>query len=239
MKIIERRLTIEQDSVAGYFAVPERSGRGPGLLLIHPVSGLTDYMKIEALKFAKLGYATIAPNLYELLGHPAPTHIHLGREIQAKTSDAEFVRVIGEGWRYLQSRPDVDPDRVAVGGYCMGGRIGIHFVAATPLVRAFVGYYPTVRDEPITEMRPRPPWETTKLIRCPSIVLYGADDIVTKIPIQERMWSAFQDNGQRLEWHFFPFGGHGFVDPGALGYHPHAAELSWPLVADFLARELS
>ncbi len=238
MKIVERRLTIERDSVAGYLACPEREERGPALLLIHPVSGLTDYMKIEALKFAKLGYTTVAPNLYELLGHPAPTHIHLGREIQAKTSDADFVRVIGEGWRYLRSRPDVDPERVAVGGYCMGGRIGIHFVAATPLVRAFVGYYPTVRDEPITEMRPRPPWEATKMIRCPSIVLYGADDIVTKIPIQERMWSAFHATGQTLEWHYFPFGGHGFVDPGALGYHPHAAELAWPLVADFLSREL-
>ena len=61
---------------------------------------------------------------------------------------------------------------------------------------------------------------------------------MTKIPIQERMWSAFHANGQTLEWHYFPFGGHGYVDPGALGYHPHAAELSWPLVADFLAREL-
>jgi dienelactone hydrolase len=45
-------------------------------------------------------------------------------------------------------------------------------------------------------------------------------------------------NGEALEWHFFPFGGHGFVDPGTAGYHPHAAELAWPLVVDFLAREL-
>jgi len=52
------------------------------------------------------------------------------------------------------------------------------------------------------------------------------------------MWQAFKENGQRLEWHFFPFGGHGYVDPGAPGYHPHAAELSWPLVVDFLEREL-
>lgn len=239
MKIIERPLTIEKDSVAGYLAYPERKERGPALLLIHPVSGLTDYIKIEALKFAKLGYTAVAPNLYELLGHPAPTHIHTGREIQAKTSDAEFVRVIGEGWRYLLSRPDVDSGRVAVAGYCMGGRIAIHFVAATPQVRAFVGYYPTVRDEPVTAMRPRPPWEATKMIKCPSIVLYGADDKVTTVPIQERVWKAFLANGQSLEWHFFPFGGHGYVDPGAVGYHPHAAELSWPLVVDFLARELT
>ena len=238
MKIIERPLSVEKDTIPGYLAYPAQKERGPALLLVHQNTGVTDYIKIEALKFARLGYTTVIPNLYEMLGYPAATHIHTGREIQAKTSDADFVRVIGGGWRYLRSRPDVDSTRVAVCGYCMGGRIGIHFVAATPEVRAFVGYYPTVRDEPVTPMRPRPPWEAARAILCPSIVLYGAQDIVTTVPIQERMWTAFLANGQSLEWHFFPFGGHGFVDPGTPGYYPHAAHLSWPLVGDFLAREL-
>lgn len=227
-----------QDGISGYLARPERSERGPAMLLVHQNTGVTDYVKIEALKFARLGYTAVVPNLYEILGHPGLTHIHTGREVQAKTPDADFVRVIGAGWSYLLSRPDVDPKRVGVVGYSMGGRIGIHFVAATPQVRCFVGYYPTVRDEPVTEMRPRRPWEAARLIRCPSIVLYGADDKVTTLPIQERVWQAFRDNGQSLEWHFFPFGGHGFVDPGTAGYYPHAAELAWPLVVDFLAREL-
>ena len=238
MRVVERPLTVEQDGIPGYLAYPEREGRGSGLLLVHQNTGVTDYLKIEALKFAKLGYTAVVPNLYELLGFPAITHIHTGREIQARTSDAEFVRVIGEGWRYLLSRSDVEGTRVAVGGYCMGGRIGVHFVAATPEVRAFVGYYPTVRDEPVTELRPRRPWEAARTIRCPSIVLYGAHDHVTPVPIQKLMWDAFLENGQTLEWHFFPFGGHGFVDPGAVGYQPCAAELAWPLVVDFLEREL-
>ena len=238
MKVIERRLSTEQDGIPGYLACPERQDRGPALLLVHQNTGVTDYIKIEALKFAKLGYTTVVPNLYDLLGFPGPTHIHTGRDIQAKTSDADFVRVIRAGWHNLISRPRVDPTRVVVVGYSMGGRIALHFVAATPEVRAFVGYYPTVRDEPTSELRPRAPWDAARMIRCPSIVLYGADDRVTPVPIQGRGWDAFLANGQTLEWHFFPFGGHGFVDPGALGYHPHAAELAWPLVVDFLAREL-
>jgi carboxymethylenebutenolidase len=238
MKIAERLLTSKNDGVAGYLTYPERTGPGPGLLLIHPKSGITDYMKIEARKFAKLGYSTFAPNVFEMLGYPAATHIETGSTIQAKTSDAEFVRVQTESWRYLLSHPHVDAKRVAVCGYCMGGRIAIHFVAATPEVRAFVGYYPTVREEPITAMRPRPPWEAATTILCPSIILYGAHDTVTPIPIQEKMWHAFLANGQALEWHFYPFGGHGFVDPGAVGYHAHAADLAWPMVVDFMEREL-
>jgi len=121
LKVVERPLTVEKDAIPGYLAYPERAERGPGLLLVHQNTGVTDYLKIEALKFARLGYATVVPNLYELLGYPAVTHIHTGREIQAKTSDADFVRGIGKGWRYLLSRPDVESRRAGVGGYCMGG----------------------------------------------------------------------------------------------------------------------
>ena len=236
-KIIEHPLKIEEHGVAGYLAYPERERPGPAILLVHQYTGLTGYLKIEARKFAKLGYATIVPSLYDVLGHPAVTHIHLGRELQAQTSDAQFVEAIRKGWDYLIKREEVDASRAAVAGYCMGGRIAIHFVAATPGVRAFVGYYPTVRDDEPTPMRPRRPWDAVPDFKCPSIVLYDNDDSVTPVPIQERMWKAFLENGQELEWHFFPHGGHGFVDPDA-HYNPHTAELAWPLVVDFLRREL-
>jgi carboxymethylenebutenolidase len=238
MRIVERILTTEQDGLPGYLAHPDRIDHGPGLLLIHQNTGVSGYLKIEAYKFARLGYTTLVPNLYELCGHPDLTHIKSGREIQRLISDAEFNAAATKGWDYLLARPDVDPERVAAGGYCMGGRIGINFVAATPAVRCFVCYYPTIRDEPPTELRPRTPFEVAPEIRCPCIVLYGGQDSVTPTPIQERVWDAFVANGQRLEWHYFPFGGHGFADPDASGYYPHAAELSWPLVVDFLAREL-
>jgi len=238
MQTVERLFSTAKDGVAGFLAYPERKTPGPGLLLIHPKGGLTDYIKIETRKFAKLGYSTFAPNVFEQLGYPAATHIETGSQIQAKTSDADFTRVLTESWRFLLSQPHVNRNRVAVCGYCMGGRIAIHFVAATPEVRAFVGYYPTVRDEPTTPMRPVHPSQAAKKIRCPSIILYGADDVTTVVPVQDQMMYAFRENGQSLEWHFFPFGGHGYVDPGAVGYHPHAAELSWPLVVDFMERHL-
>jgi len=144
---------------------------------------VTDYIKIEALKFAKLGHTTIIPNLYEMADGPSPTHIHTGPAIQSRTSDAFFVSALLRGWRSLLSRPDVDAARVGVIGYCMGGRLGIHFVAATPQVRAFVGYYPTVRDNPTTELRPVHSWDGVRNFRCPSIVLYGKDDVVTSVPV--------------------------------------------------------
>ena len=131
-RVITRPLKEDKDGIPGYIAFPEREEKGPGLLLIHQHSGLTGYLKTAAYRFAQLGYTTVVPNLYHMLGYPAETHIDKGTEIQNKTPDPDFLRVIDQGWRYVCARNDVNASRVGVIGYCMGGRLGIHFVAATP-----------------------------------------------------------------------------------------------------------
>ena len=89
-------------------AYPERKEPGPALLLIHPKGGLGEYIKTETRKFAKLGYSTFAINVFEQLGYPAATHIETGSQIQAKTTDPEFTRVLTEGWRHLLAQPHVN-----------------------------------------------------------------------------------------------------------------------------------
>ena len=56
---------------------------------------------------------------------------------------------------------------------------------------------------------------------------------------RDKMMYAFRENGQPLEWHFFPFGGHGFVRPGRRRLsRPRRPKLAWPMVVDFMEREL-
>jgi dienelactone hydrolase len=120
----------------------------------------------------------------------------------------------------------------------MGGRIGIHFVAATPSVRAFVGYYPSVRDEEPSKLRPRHPNDAVKDFKCPAQIFFGANDHVASIPVQQRLMAGFQSNGQPLDWHFFHRAGHGFAMADGECYDPLLADQAWTLVADFLGREL-
>ncbi|MBI2985128.1 MAG: dienelactone hydrolase family protein [Deltaproteobacteria bacterium] len=239
MRIVTRRLTEKEDGIPGYIAHPARQERGPGLLIIQS-SGTIGYLRTEAYKFAKLGYCTVMPDLYHLLGFPQLSGTLAGKEeVQEMRSDEEFVRAIDVGWRYLIGRADVDPTRAGAIGYCMGGRIGIHFVAATPAVKAFVAYYPSIREEPLSELRTRHPCDVTREIKCPSMILYGARDHISTLPLQQKIMASFLANGQPLEWHLFPFGNHGFASPeSGGGYQPELAELVWPLVVEFLKREL-
>ena len=233
MKIINRDLSVEKDGVPGYIAQPDRRAPGPGVLIVHHHYGVTGHMKATVCNFARLGYTTIVPDLYKMLGESDGVH-----EAQKKTTDGQFVEIINGAWRYLQTRSDVDAKRCAVVGYCMGGRIGIHFVAATLSVRAFVGYYPSARDEAPSQLRPRHPGDAVKDFKCPSQIFFGANDHVVSLPVQQRLMASFQSNGQPLDWHFFHRAGHGFALGDGDCYDPKLAESAWSLVSDFLAREL-
>jgi carboxymethylenebutenolidase len=239
MRMVTRKLTEKEDGMPGYIAHPVRQERGPGILIIHS-SGTIGYLRTEAYKFARLGYCAVMPELYSLLGFAELSGTLAGKEeVQDVRSDEEFVRAIDVGWRYLSKRADVDPARIAAIGYCMGGRIGVHFVAATPAVKAFVGYYPSIKDEPPSRLRPRHPCEAVRDIKCPSMILYGARDHISTLPLQQKIMASFLANGQPLAWHVFPYGTHGFASPeSGGGYQPELADLVWLLVVEFLKREL-
>jgi len=233
MKIVNRDLTNEKDGVPGYIAHPDREEAGPAVLIVHHHFGVTGNMKVNVCNFAKLGYTTIVPDLYKMLGAAAGVH-----EAQKTTTDGQFIEIINKAWGYLTSRPDVDGRRCAVVGYCMGGRIGIHFVAATPSVRAFVGYYPSVREEGPSRLRPRHPNDAVKDFKCSSQIFFGANDHVASIPVQQRLMASLLSNGQPLDWHFFHRAGHGFAMADGDCYDPNLADHALALASDFLAREL-
>lgn len=233
MKITNRDLTADKDGVPGYLAHPDRKEPAPAVMIVHHHYGVTGNMKVNVCNFAKLGYTTLVPDLYRMLGEADGVH-----EAQKKTTDGRFTEILTGAWRYLAGRPEVDAQRCAVVGYCMGGRIGIHFVAATPSVRAFVGYYPSVRDEGPSALRPRHPNDAAREIKCPSQIFFGAQDHVASVPVQQKLMASFQSNSQPLDWHFFHRAGHGFAMADGDCYDPRLAELAWTLVEDFLGREL-
>ena len=234
MKIINRDLSPEKDGLPGYLAYPDCKQAGPAVMIVHHHYGVTGHMKATVCNFAKLGYTTIVPDLYKMLGAADGVH-----EAQKNTTDGQFVEILNHGWRYLAQRNDVDAKRCAVVGYCMGGRIGIHFVAATPSARAFVGYYPSVRDEAPSRLRPRSPNDAVHDFKCASQIFFGSKDHVASIPVQQRLMASFQANGQPLDWHYFHRVGHGFAMADGDCYDPDLAEQAWGLMANFLGRELA
>jgi dienelactone hydrolase len=236
-----RRLILEKDGVTGYLALADSSHPTPGLLFLHGVTGMSPYREADAQAFARAGYSTFAPDLYGMCGSPFSSFIEEeGRAIQTRTSDAEFVQASRRAFSYLAGLAEIDSSRLAACGHCMGGRIGLHFAASRPEgLRAFIGYYPSAPDLPPTELRPRPPWMAAGEIACPTMTLYGANDEVSLIPVQERIHQALLATGQAVSWHVFAHGGHGFGLTEAPVYDAELADLAFGLALQFLKTELT
>ena len=74
---------------------------------------------------------------------------------------------------------------------------------------------------------------------CASMTVYGANDEVSVIPVQERIHEALLATGQPVSWHVFAHGGHGFGLSEAPVYDAELAALTFRLVLQFLKTELA
>ena len=226
MTITLTKLTQEQDGIPGWVAYPNAPGQHPAVLMLHHAPGLTG------------DYAVFVPSTFNQLGFSGDSHYGMGAGIQENKNDAEFLRVYREALDWLKSCPYVDPKRVAVLGHCLGGRMGIPFAADNPYVRALILFYASVREEPETPARPRHATRTAKLVKCPTLVLYGGDDRITANKTQLQLQQSFLDSGTQFEWHFWSFGLHGFATIDSDSYQPDIGRTAWVLVDDFLQRRL-
>ena len=101
MKLINRDLSSDKDGIPGYLAHPDRKEPGPGVMIVHHHFGVTGNMKVKVCDYAKLGYTTVVPDLYKMLGAADGVH-----EAQKSTTDGQFVEILTQSWRYLKSRPE-------------------------------------------------------------------------------------------------------------------------------------
>lgn len=238
MTITLTKLTQEADGIPGWVAYPNAPGRHPAVLMLHHAPGLTGDYKLHSARLAQAGYAVFVPSVFNMLGYPGDNHYGMGTEIQEKKTDADFLHVYGASLDWLKSRAYVDPMRVAALGHCLGGRLGIPFAADRSDIRALITFYASVREEPETPARPRHATRTARLVKCPTLVLYGGQDRITSNQTQVQLLQSFMEAGTPLEWHFFSFGLHGFATIDSDSYQPDIGRVAWVLVDDFLQRRL-
>jgi carboxymethylenebutenolidase len=137
--------------ISGYLARPEAGKAGPAVLVCHENRGLTPHIQDVARRFAKAGYAALALDLLSREGGTASMDPDAVPGALTKAGAQRHVADFSAGFDYLQSQDFVDPDRIAMTGYCFGG--GITWQAATELTglkatSAFYGPAPDVDKVP-------------------------------------------------------------------------------------------
>lgn len=223
--------------MTGTLARPARAGRFPGVIVLHEVFGVTPEIIDVARKFAARGFVAVVPDMFSggrRIACLARAMVESSRgKPGAMTERVEATR------RWLADRSDVDADRIAVIGFCMGGGFALTFAASgAPGVRAAAVNYgpvPKKRDD----LR----------ASCPVVASYGARDLVYGSQAR-RLEAALDAHDIDHDVKVYDDAGHSFLTDGRhpvgrlvflplrLGHHESAAADAWQRIFDFFDRHL-
>lgn len=169
------------ESVPFYYAAPADKTGLPVVLVVQEIFGVHEYIADTCRRFAKAGYLAIAPDLYARQGD-ASTYTDIGKllaEVVSKVPDAQVMADLDGAVAWAADNGG-DVKKLAVTGFCWGGRITWLYAAHNKDVKAGVAWYGRLVGA-ASELSPQHPVDVASALNAPVLGLYGAKD--TGIPV--------------------------------------------------------
>ena len=176
--------------VPAYVALPAGKTNLPVVLVVSEVFGVHEYIADTARRFAKAGYLAIAPELFMRQGDPTKYNViaDLIREVVSKVPDSQAMADLDAVVAWA-GKNGGDASKVAVTGFCWGGRITWLYSAHSKNVKAGVAWYGRLVGAP-NELQPKNPVDLVGSLNGPVLGLYGGADTGIPLDTVERMKTA-------------------------------------------------
>jgi dienelactone hydrolase len=209
-----------------------RDGPRPGILLIHGGAGLDAHARDQARRYAALGYAVLACDMFGP-GVAGNRERVMACLLALRDDPALLVRRARAGLAALAGCPEAG-GRMAAVGFCFGGMAALTLARAGTELAAVVSMHGSLR----TGRPARPGAVTAKVLAC-----HGAAD--PHVPMEDVVAFTDELNRAGADWQLNVYGGavHGFTHRHAVAgttpgvaYHPDADERSFAAATAFLAR---
>ncbi|HEY3918801.1 MAG TPA: dienelactone hydrolase family protein [Stellaceae bacterium] len=186
-------------ALQGYLAYDDsRTGKRPGVLLVHRRDGMSAMTLKDAQRVAKLGYVVFAPDIYGKEFRPTDVKemIALSGKFQ---NDRPLMRArIAAGFAVLRDNPRVEPAKIAVVGYCFGGNVAVEFAEqGAPIVGTVVIHGSFRNFAP----------GAAKNIHGRMLILHGADD--DQAPLSDVMRLTSEMSAAKIGWELRLYSGTG------------------------------
>jgi carboxymethylenebutenolidase len=211
-------------TTSGYLAQP---GAGkPGVVVIQEWWGLVPHIKDVADRFARQGYAALAPDLYHgksTVDAEEANHLMQGLDWGRAASE------MADAVKYL--RTSAGCTRVGVVGFCMGGALTMIAATATGdgAVDAYASFYgfPPKGAAPIDR------------ITAPGIIFFGENENFFPVGDAQKFVEEQKRRGRKAEIVIYPGAGHAFFnDTRPEAHNAAASNDAWRRTLDLFGAEL-
>ncbi|AXA92406.1 dienelactone hydrolase family protein [Massilia sp. YMA4] len=227
-------VTVDGYPVPVYRAQPAGKTGLPVILVISEIFGVHEYIADVARRFAKQGYLALAPNLFARQGDPQKeTSIaELQKNIISKTPDVQVMRDLDAVVAWAKQNGG-SADKLAITGFCWGGRITWLYAAHNPNVKAGVAWYGRLVGE-VTPNTPRHPVDIAASLKAPVLGLYGAKDQGIPLDTVERMKTELAKGASKSTFVIYPNAGHAFHADYRPSFVEADAKDGWKRTLDWL-----
>jgi carboxymethylenebutenolidase len=223
----EVKIPVSDGQIPAYRAMPA-SGKGfPVVLVVQEIFGVHEHIKDICRRFAKLGYLAVAPELYARQGDVSKaSNMQEIMPIVSKVPDAQVISDLDAAVAWAQKSGQGTADKLAITGFCWGGRIVWLYAGHNPGLKAGVAWYGRLVG-PTSELQPKQPIDLAASLKAPVLGLYGGQDQSIPLDTVEQMRAALRASGNASEIVVYPDAPHGFHADYRPSYRKEAAEDGW------------
>ncbi|MBI3785521.1 MAG: dienelactone hydrolase family protein [Deltaproteobacteria bacterium] len=244
MEITSRmeHVSAESGHMSAWLSCPQTAGTYPAVIVVMEAFGLNGHIKEVAERIAREGYVTLAPDMYYRQQNSVVGYDNLPDAIRLMSGlfDEKVVKDMDCVVKFLQGQPQVQRDRIAITGFCMGGRISFLTACRNPAIKAAAPFYGGGIGSVMQpgERTPKAPLEYADKLSAPMLLFFGGDDPFIPLEEVDRIKARLKELGKNAETVVYPGAPHGFFCNERDSYRADAAKDAWDRLLEFFAKHL-
>ena len=223
-------------TIPGYHAMPESGSNFPVVVVVPEIFGLHEHIKDVCRRLATLGYYGIAAEPFSRHGDVTKlSDFSQIREIVGKQPDSQVMADIDSAVAFAKNTGKVDSTRLAITGFCWGGRIVWLYAAHNPALKAGAAWYGRLVGQ-ASELQPKHPVDVAANLNAPVIGLYGEEDTGIPLDTIKQMTAAAQAAGKTAEIIVYPKAPHAFHADYRPSYREKDAVEAWAKMLEWFKK---
>jgi carboxymethylenebutenolidase len=233
----EVKIPVTDGEIPAYRAMPASGGPFPVVLVVQEIFGVHEHIKDICRRLAKVGYLAVAPEMYARQGDVSKlTDIQeiIGKVV-SKVPDKQVMEDLDAAVAWAKKSGQGNTDKLAVTGFCWGGRIVWLYAAHNPNLKAGVAWYGRLTS-PVDDLHPKHPLDLAASLKAPVLGLYGGADMGIPNDTVEKMQAALKEAKQPSEIVLYPDMPHGFHADYRPSYRAEAAKDGWKRLLEWFKK---